>query len=255
MTHNLSFALFIIDNNKHVCNICSEEIEKDKVIGLKCDPKKHVFCYDCIISWYIQVNSSSINNYPIKNMCPVCRKNGGLIPVYKDDKPLKNINYTSSYIKNNLIIMNPDKLPFECGIKFMTSNNFCKLKGNQDFSGFCKKHMKFHELYVQHQLLNNTSDSLNNTNNTNNSIIIPVTTQVNENNTETMTETDLLINPNKLPHQCGIKYKSKQGYCLSLGKQLYGGYCGIHKINNLTINNNNIDLNINIDTVLNNILD
>lgn len=233
MTTNLSFALFVIDKNKHICNICSDEIEEDKVIGLKCDPQKHTFCYTCIVNWYLQVNMSSINNYPIKNMCPICRKNGGLIPVYKDDKPLKNIHYTSSYIKEKLIIINPNKLAHECGIKFFTSNNFCKSIGNSDFSGFCKKHMKYHELYVQTQLTNSNESQTDNT--TNNNITDNIISNTMDNtidNTIGNTSDNILINPNKLQHECGIKFKSKPGYCISIGKQLYGGYCGIHKVKN-----------------------
>ena len=31
------------NNNKFICNICSETIDKDKIIGLKCNSKKHIF--------------------------------------------------------------------------------------------------------------------------------------------------------------------------------------------------------------------
>jgi hypothetical protein len=166
-------------------------------------------------------------------MCPICRKNGGLIPVYKDDKPLKNIHYTSSYIKEKLIIINPNKLAHECGIKFFTSNNFCKSIGDSDFSGFCKKHMKYHELYVQTHGINNNNLQMNNTINDN-----TIGDNIVSDNTLNNTQNNiLLINPNKLAHECGVKFKSKPGYCICIGKQLYGGYCGIHKSKNINLVN------------------
>jgi hypothetical protein len=45
-----------------------------------------------------------------------------------------------------------------------------------------------------------------------------------------------MINPHKLPNECGVKLKTKYGYCKSYGCKKYGGYCVIHKN---SINNQN----------------
>ena len=33
-------------NGEFICNICSLEIESNKIIGLKCNYKKHIFCLE-----------------------------------------------------------------------------------------------------------------------------------------------------------------------------------------------------------------
>lgn len=122
-------AKFINNNNgqKYLCNICSDEIPNDKIVGLKCNPKKHIFCYDCINDWYVQLNKKKKNsNYPILNICPICRKKGGLLPVYNDTKPIKNIHILKS-VSNKI-----------CGVKLKSNDNFCKFIGK--FDGYCKKH-------------------------------------------------------------------------------------------------------------------
>ena len=45
-------AYLINHQNNFTCNICSEVIPEKRVIGLKCNVKKHIFCYDCINDWY-----------------------------------------------------------------------------------------------------------------------------------------------------------------------------------------------------------
>ena len=40
--------------------------------------------------------------------------------------------------------------------------------------------------------------------------------------------TNNTIKLNELPKECGVKFKTKEGCCKSIGKLQYGGFCGIH---------------------------
>jgi hypothetical protein len=126
----------LIKNNcdtKYTCNICTDEIKDDKIIGLNCDPLKHIFCYDCIFDWYKQIQISKKKytvNYQTHNMCPICRKNGGLLPICLDKK-IKGIH--------NMKLVNPIKV---CGCKLLTSTGYCKTVGNEKYGGYCGKHKK-----------------------------------------------------------------------------------------------------------------
>ena len=136
----MSNAKFIknTDGIEHKCNICSEEIPHDKIISLKCNPKKHIFCYDCIYEWYIQLNKKkNTSNYPILKICPMCRKSGGLLPMYGDIKYIKNIHFVNNNVKKEIEI-NPEKKPGECGVKLKTKNGYCTAAGK--YNGFCKTH-------------------------------------------------------------------------------------------------------------------
>lgn len=128
----MSNAIFIKNNSiKYLCNICSEEIDEDKIIGLKCNPDKHIFCYDCIIDWYKQLkfNKKYNNNYNTVNMCPICRGNGGLIPIYGTDEPIKNIHFIPK-IHNTI----------KCGIKLLTKNSYCTNTGKSEYNNLCGLH-------------------------------------------------------------------------------------------------------------------
>lgn len=127
------------DNVNYVCNICTDIIIDNKIIGLSCNPEKHIFCYDCILDWYLQLNKKKkCGNYPISNMCPICRNHGGLLPILENYTPIKNIhNLKDKKFKKEKII-NPNKLPHECGVKLKTKEGYCILPGKYD--GFCGKH-------------------------------------------------------------------------------------------------------------------
>ena len=105
----MSQARFIVSDNKYLCNICSDPISKDKIISLKCNPDKHIFCYDCIKEWYCEISNKKKHkhhheNYTIITMCPICRCNGGLLPVYKNDIPIKGVNNMINIIPINILL-------------------------------------------------------------------------------------------------------------------------------------------------------
>ena len=196
-------AKFIVlkeDDNKFLCNICSEEIDKDKIIALKCNPSKHIFCYDCILDWYKQVlknKNTHYQNYSQKNMCPICRKSGGLLPLCDKYKFIKGIHYIK--IEKTEIIVNI------CNAKLKNGKGLCKYKScNIDGNLFCKLHK---DLWNTTPIVNNNLSVDNN--------------QINEIS---------LLNPNKLAHECGIKLKNGNGYCSVSGKTIYNGLCGRHCI-------------------------
>jgi hypothetical protein len=226
-------ALFIKcdNNNKYNCNICTETIENDKVIGLKCDPKKHIFCYDCILDWFkILKKKHGSGNYSTLNMCPICRKNGGLLPVCDGYETIKNIHnlklnkqkvVTTNDSKN---LINPNKLKYQCGFKLLNGNGYCKFYGF--YEGLCGKHKD------KKNLLPNNIITIGNSTGSESST----------------TEPSININPDKLENECGMKLKSKDGFCKLKCNQKYGGFCFIHgknyqllgNQNNVIENNNNV---------------
>jgi len=225
-------AKFIVlkeDDNKFLCNICSEEIDKDEIIGLKCNPSKHIFCYDCILDWYKQVlKNTNYQNYSQKNMCPICRKNGGLLPSCDKYKFIKGIHYSKV---NNIISL--------CNVQLKNGKGLCKYKScNTDGNSFCKLHKN---------LLNTTPIIDNNIPLINNNIpLINNTLEVNN-----IPLIDNILNPSKLPNECGIKLKNGKGYCTASGKKMYNGLCGRHCIKKeQNIDKNLIDINIDNNVIV-----
>ena len=248
------------NENKYLCNICSDEIEDDKIIALKCNRKKHIYCYDCIYDWYLQTHKSS--HYTTKNICPICRKNGGLLPIYGDMKPMKkihiinnvnNINNINNTINNNIkpiINMNPCKLSHECGFKFVCKPGYCLIKGKEIYGGFCGTHFKnVPQSYFKSKVSNDDDIKLGNNQNTLFFDKKSLTTKPMKKNITINPQ----INPNKLSYECGMSLKNKSGYCIYLGKQIYGGFCGIHKPININTNTN--DTKDTKDTINNTVKD
>ena len=85
-----AIVLTFDENKSYICNICSDKITEN-IIALKCEPTKHIFCYDCILEWYSVLKKKKSaytysNNYSIITMCPVCRNDGGLLPCCYGEK-------------------------------------------------------------------------------------------------------------------------------------------------------------------------
>ncbi len=229
-------ALFIKckNNNQYICNICTEDIDKDKIIGLKCNPKKHIFCYDCIFDWFkiLKNKKNNFGNYSISNMCPICRKSGGLLPICDGYDIIKNIhNIEANKLKkasdnNSKNLINPNKLEHECGFKLLTGNGYCKLLGK--YEGLCGKHISKKDLIPKTTINTALNTSLNTSINT------PLNTQI-----TTPINITIDVNPDKLEHECGMKLKSKDGYCKLKCKEEYGGFCHIHRKMNVILNNDN----------------
>lgn len=210
--------------NTYVCNICSESIEENKIVRLKCNPTKHIFCYDCIYDWYKFLKKPlSFGNYTIKTMCPICRKNGGLL-LLPDGKHFEQGIHVNNLSDTDI---DTDTSIKECGYKLKSSNNTCIVIGNTLYDGLCKTHFKI---------------KIKENNATNNTKISPTssTSTINTNTKTSSINLCVIINPNKKDNECGAKLKSKNDYCKSSSKTIYGGFCGIHKsyANNIPIQPN-----------------
>jgi Zinc finger, C3HC4 type (RING finger) len=77
-----------------ICNICIDDVPLDKVVTLTCNPV-HTFCYKCIFDWYKQPNHKKYSTGQ-KNkgprVCPICRKDGGPLPVPEGEKEVDGIH-------------------------------------------------------------------------------------------------------------------------------------------------------------------
>jgi len=228
-----SNAKLINNNEKYICNICTDEINSN-VIGLRCNPIKHIFCYDCIYDWYKEIKTNKYScNYQIKTMCPICRKNGGLLPLPE------NKNYEIGIHMN----MNNGEIIEEhiCGYKLKTGNKTCELNGLKNYEWLCKRHFNIKKkidleknIQNQNQNQNQNTGKIPDTGNTvNTENIVNIVNTVNTSNTSNTKNTEpllcVIINPNKIKGVCGVKLKTKNVYCKSLSKNIYGGFCGIHK--------------------------
>jgi len=213
----------VIDNIKYNCNICTEEIPNDKVVSLGCNPLKHIFCYDCIFDWYNQLKlKPNISNYGMIRMCPICRENGGYLPLY-GNKYVRGIHGTKcnqiiiehkkcGYIMN-LSKHSGDKELFSETImdeNTLKNNSTCNNNGYNKYEGLCKLHKTIKD---EHEKKMNDNKDL--------SIDKELFsgTNMKENN----------IEQSNLIKKCGIKLKKKNGFCKNKGNSVYGGCCHIHK--------------------------
>lgn len=127
------------DTEIFCCNICSEQVNKTELVRLKCNPSKHYFCYSCILDWYKEVKKLKYTNHYIMNMCPICRKNGGFLPIIESVTPIKGIHQlTENSVKKNAATINMPK----CGIKLKTKDGFCQVIGKPVYGGLCGIHCK-----------------------------------------------------------------------------------------------------------------
>jgi hypothetical protein len=146
-------------------------------------------------------------------MCPICRKNGGLLPLCDKYKFINGIHHSKT---NNIANI--------CNMKLKNGKGLCKYKScNIDGNHFCGLHKN---------LWNTTSIVDNN---------IPI---INNNDIPIIDNTSKeisLLNPNKLAHECGMKLKNGNGYCKASSKAIYNGLCGRHCIKKKEPNTKNTE--------------
>ena len=140
----------------------------------------------------IKSNKKNYDYVSIANMCPICRKSGGLLPLYNNCIYVNGIHQVTKVLPINLV--NPIIPTNICGSKFLTKTGFCQLTGKAQYGGFCCKHAKPANEVIQH------------------------------------TQSELLIQPNNFvqTQKCGFKFKTKLGLCKSTGKVQFNGLCGLH---------------------------
>lgn len=147
------------NNNNFICNICSSSIENDKIIGLKCNSKKHIFCYDCIMDWYLEIknslHSTKYSNYNFIHMCPICRKNGGLLPNLNNNF-ISDIHYTFDDNRDNMVQT--------CGYEIKDKDDYCMCLGKKNYNNLCKKHFKIEtqekNILIKNDFINSVCTSL-----------------------------------------------------------------------------------------------
>lgn len=145
-------AVFIHDinkeENKYLCNICSTELDNNG-IGLKCNPTKHTFCYECILDWYSEIKFKKYTgNYTITCMCPVCRNEGGKLPVVEGYDFVKGIHYIKK-----VIIKKEKPIVQKCGAKLLSKNDTCKRNGRNDCNGMCMIHFKINQKIEENTII------------------------------------------------------------------------------------------------------
>ena len=193
-------ALIIKDSSKeYKCNICDDTILNDTIIGLHCDPYKHIFCYQCILDWYTVLKKKThYANYQMVTMCPICKQNGGKIPICNDVTPIKGIH-----------TMKPIKPFIICGASLKSNpSKKCSARGNDKYGGKCHYHK-----------------------NIDNPVLIS-TDSVNENvkTKEVSNSENTKVEKNIEKHVCYAPLKTRKGqFCMSVGSHKYAGRCGKHK--------------------------
>jgi hypothetical protein len=77
-------------------------------------------------------------------MCPICRNNGGLLPIIQlDDNnelPIKGIH--KIIISKSVNNLNNTLSINICGIKLKTKDGFCQVIGKEKYGGLCGIHCK-----------------------------------------------------------------------------------------------------------------
>jgi hypothetical protein len=170
--------------NNYICNICNDNIENDKIIGLKCNPTKHIFCYECIFDWYKELkfkkSATHHGNYE-NNTCPICRVNCGLLPRHpnypfisglhqKESSSKNNTKIKSEYLKN--YIEKTQNQPCICNAKLVSKDGFCKSAGKNEYGGFCGKHKNMKKSAITNINPNTDNDQQQNINIDTNTLII-----------------------------------------------------------------------------------
>ena len=207
--------------NKHkievpCCQICTEKLEDGKIIVLKCDDK-HFFCYNCIHDWYCSIFKNNFSNYSIRTQCPICRKNGGKLPLIEGYSFKNYIHYTKKYLAH--------QKDFYCCAILKSSDKKCNNKKKNGCGDYCGLHKNY---------INTQAENQPNSESKNPEILV-----VQQITKKTIVKCCALL-------KNGNKCKNKQ---------LANGFCGIHKNNKhiISINeNSNISniSNINISNIV-----
>lgn len=238
---------------EHICNICTDNIDIDDLIILKCNDL-HVFCYDCIYSWFKLCEKNIGSYYEYKHrMCPICKKDGGLLPNKYNEDPKPNIH-------------DIPLCKFEGCHQKMTIK---EIKTKNDL-GLCLKHYCLEKLICQHKT--KYSNIICGLHATNSDIGTYCTThKIKMEALQSKMCNTVLHYGNKCQCMGYAKYNgkcykhknigkiticntpllTKNGICSYKGLEKYGGKCYYHK--NITTNTNTDIVNGNTDIVNENI--
>ena len=141
---NLTEDTFVVDSEK-CCTICNDSFENetgDIITPLKCG---HKFHHSCIKEWYLKNkkivgNSKKTSNHTMRS-CPLCRKQGGYLPLKDGETPIKDIhkecedNVAPKVVKNKKVPIFTELMEY-----YPYSPNTCQaiLKSKPGVQCFCK---------------------------------------------------------------------------------------------------------------------
>jgi hypothetical protein len=125
--------------NKHkievpCCQICTEKLEDGNIIVLKCNDK-HFFCYNCIYDWYCSILKNNYSNYSIRTQCPICRKNGGKLPLIEGYSFKNHIHYDKKYLA--------DQKELYCYAVLKSSDKKCRNRKKNGCGDYCGLHKNY----------------------------------------------------------------------------------------------------------------
>ncbi len=132
------------------CNICTDIIEGE-VIRLKCNPDLHYFCEECITGWYVELKKNKYkymydneNEYMMR-MCPICRQEGGLLPLFKQENYIPSIHSRKVCKPKIKKVGIKKQIKKEMKKKELCSYLIygfikCKRVGNEKYGGCCYQH-------------------------------------------------------------------------------------------------------------------
>jgi len=130
------------EKEETICPTCLDPIDQDELIRLQC---YHAFHYDCAVSWY------KIANKDPKNIrsCPLCRKDGGYLPLKIGEKPIKDIHYCEDeQIKSVAKNLNTMVYPWSNNqLTFYKCQAIIKSKKSPNYGKECKNHIYNSGLY------------------------------------------------------------------------------------------------------------
>jgi len=224
----MSSVAVIIDNSllneEHLCKICNDIIVDDPIIGLSCNPSKHIFCYTCILDWYKTLKKQThYGNYSNLNMCPICMKHGGKLPI------CNNVEYINGIHKIKPVKKAPSGPIISafslCGTPLKSnSSKTCSLIGR--YNGKCSIHKAM-------------ADKIS----------------ITESNVGIPSILELVVDVNPpspdLNICCNVPLKTRKGEkCKSYGK--FNGRCGKHKNMSIEVVNDQINDQVNdqIDVII-----
>jgi len=253
------------DEHIRYCNICTDVIDNTNSIVLECN-QNHYFCYQCIYDWYIICNKKNYDSNYRSRMCPICKKDGGYLPINDQFQLVDGIHnlpkctFSNKYIKkcHDGIYMNE-----LCKTHYVHTNAKClhqvykngvaedcgkKIHDQTSTKYFINKD----EIYcIEHYIMHN-KHKCNHEIQLDNGIIylctakkyvkhgnkcnVHSTKPIVEHSTKPIAKHSIIPNGiiGENPMLCNTPLKTKKGQtCKRMKHDIYGGKCYQHKINTI----------------------
>lgn len=120
-----------------------------EIVRLQCNDT-HYFCNDCIVDWYKELKSTKYKymykkDYEFRvRMCPICREDGGLLPLFKQEDYIPSIHQKNLYKKKRVKKEKKKKEKVEkrlCGCD-LGKGKSCSRLANEKYDWKCFQHGK-----------------------------------------------------------------------------------------------------------------